>query len=212
MRTPIMLTVGVLTAGALGFGGGYLANDDKRPAAAATADGEGKAVTQPLRDEHEALRPKVERLREAGDAVGVAPVAELRTKIAAAHQFLTGELVPHAEAENEVLYAEIDRLLGGQPVTATMSRDHVEVAKLTEELGELGHKLAEAPSAETELELRATLYGLYRLVELHFAKEEEVYLPILERHLTVEQGRELFEKMAHAAEKHGAEHGEHGHG
>jgi len=31
------------------------------------------------------------------------------------------------------------------------------------------------------------LYGLYAIVKLHFAKEEEVYLPILDQRLTPNQ-------------------------
>lgn len=214
----VIATVGVLAA-AVGFGGGYLINHDgdshassDKAATAAHADGGGKAVTEPLRKEHEALHPKVESLREAGDAVGTVPVKDLRAKVVEAHEFLVKGLVPHAEAENEVLYTEINHLLGTDQATKTMARDHVEVAKLTEELGALEKKLDKEPNAETQLELRQTLYGLYRLVDLHFAKEEEVYLPILEAHLTVEQGKELFEKMGEAAEKQGGDHGGHSEG
>jgi hypothetical protein len=48
-------------------------------------------------------------------------------------------------------------------------------------------------------ELRRVLYGLFALVELHFAKEEEVYLPILDANLTAEQAADLFHKMEAAA-------------
>ena len=43
------------------------------------------------------------------------------------------------------------------------------------------------------------LYGLYALIDLHFAKEEEVYLPILDAHLSAEQAAELFHNMEAAA-------------
>jgi len=35
--------------------------------------------------------------------------------------------------------------------------------------------------------LRRVLYGLYAVVTVHFAKEEEVYLPILDARLTREE-------------------------
>jgi hypothetical protein len=47
--------------------------------------------------------------------------------------------------------------------------------------------------------LRRILYGLYALVKVHFAKEEEIYLPLLETHLTGDEGRQLFESMERAA-------------
>ena len=46
------------------------------------------------------------------------------------------------------------------------------------------------------------LYGVYALLKVHFAKEEEVYLPILDGYLTPESAQEMFEAMetaAHAA-------------
>jgi hypothetical protein len=43
------------------------------------------------------------------------------------------------------------------------------------------------------------LYGLYALVKVHFAKEEEVYLPILDARLSLEEAREMFEAMENAA-------------
>ena len=51
------------------------------------------------------------------------------------------------------------------------------------------------------------LYGLYALVKVHFAKEEEVYLPILDQRLTPEAAQEMFEAMEHAA--HEAKHAAH---
>ncbi len=38
------------------------------------------------------------------------------------------------------------------------------------------------------------LYGLYSIVKLHFAKEEEIYLPILDNHLSEGDAHELFHK------------------
>jgi hypothetical protein len=49
------------------------------------------------------------------------------------------------------------------------------------------------------------LYGLYALVKVHFAKEEEVYLPLLDARLQPREAREMFagmEEAAHAAKVH----------
>jgi len=43
------------------------------------------------------------------------------------------------------------------------------------------------------------LYGLYTLVKVHFAKEEEVYLPLLDANLTPDEAIEMFEAMEKAA-------------
>jgi iron-sulfur cluster repair protein YtfE (RIC family) len=167
-------------------------------------------VTEPLRAEHRHLLPHVEALAEAGDAIGVAPLAEQRAKVAAAHAFLAVHLIPHATAEDEVLYPQLDRLLGGRGGTRptdTMRRDHVEVVRLTEQLDLLRERLhGGSPEPDEERELRRVLYGLHALVGLHFAKEEEVYLPLLDRELTADEAQELFERMERIGADSGAGH------
>lgn len=167
-------------------------------------------VTEPLREEHRHLLPQVEALAEAGDAVGSAPAEELRTKIDAAHAFLTRHLIPHAAAEDEALYPALDRLLGergGTRATDTMRRDHVEVVRLTERLGRLRERLhGDGLEPADERGLRRVLYGLYALVGLHFAKEEEAYLPLLDRELTAGEAQELFERMERIGAYAGAGH------
>lgn len=67
-----------------------------------------------------------------------------------------------------------------------MDREHLEVSKLTDQLGDL-HALtvAEAELSErTVRDLRRVLYGLYAIVNLHFLKEEEIYVDVLEHRLS----------------------------
>jgi iron-sulfur cluster repair protein YtfE (RIC family) len=61
------------------------------------------------------------------------------------------------------------------------------------------------PLRDEYRELRRILYGLYALVKLHFAKEEEIYLPLLDRRLSSEEGRDLFEAMEKEAARVHAE-------
>lgn len=165
-------------------------------------------VTEPLRAEHRHLLPHVEQLAAAGDAVGGAPVAELQADVEAAYEFLTEHLIPHATAEDAVLYPVVDRLVGTRGdthATDTMRRDHVEVVRLTERLGGLRDRLRDG-AGEEEDELRRVLYGLHAVVSLHFAKEEEVYLPLLDRELTAAEAQALFERMEDAGRAAGVGH------
>ena len=158
------------------------------------------APTQPLREEHKELLPHVESLREAAEAVG-GPAGTLSTRVDAAHAFLKEHLIPHAEAEDSALYPVVGREMGAPLATRTMSRDHVEVGRLTEELGALRQQiLAGEPSDATKDALRRVLFGLYTLVKLHFAKEEEIYLPLLDEKLDESSAREMFEAMEQAAQ------------
>jgi iron-sulfur cluster repair protein YtfE (RIC family) len=158
------------------------------------------SVTQPLRDEHRELFPHIERLRAAADAVGDASPGALRSTVDGAYAFLTEHLIPHAQAEERALYPVVGRLLGAPEATNTMSRDHVEVGRLTDELGGLRAAIGSGtPTAAQEKDLRRVLYGLYALVKVHFAKEEEVYLPLLDQRLAVNEAREMFQAMEKAA-------------
>jgi iron-sulfur cluster repair protein YtfE (RIC family) len=156
--------------------------------------------TQPLRDEHRELRPHVERLRQAAEAVSDAPTPELRALLEEVNEFLGRHLIPHAQAEEAALYPVVARLMGASEATATMRRDHVEIGRMVEELRTLQDHLADAAYQPGEAEsLRRALYGLYAVIALHFAKEEEVYLPLLDARLTEAEAQEMFQRMEKAA-------------
>lgn len=157
-------------------------------------------LTQPLRDEHKELLPHIELLRTIADAIGEASIVSLRRSVDEAYAFLTQHLLPHAQAEERVLYPVVGRLMGALEATATMSRDHIEIGRLTEELGSLrSHLVGTSMSASQEQALRRVLYGLSAVVTVHFAKEEEIYLPLLDASLTANEAAQLFGAMERAA-------------
>src|SRR5689334_7397286 len=94
-------------------------------------------LTQPLRDEHKELQPQIDLLRTAADSVGDAPISVLWQQVDVVYDFLTHHLIPHAQAEERALYPVVGKVMGAPEATATMSRDHVEVGRLTEELAAL---------------------------------------------------------------------------
>lgn len=83
-----------------------------------------------------------------------------------------------------------------------MSRDHQEIERLTQELGALRSQVAGESFGEAEVQvLRRVLYGLYALVAVHFAKEEDIYLPLLDTRLTAQEAQQMFEEMERAAQE-----------
>jgi iron-sulfur cluster repair protein YtfE (RIC family) len=157
-------------------------------------------LMQPLRNEHQELLPHIEQFRAAADLVGEGPPAELASAVDRAHEFLSQLLLPHAEAEERALYPVVARVMGSAEATATMSRDHQEISRLAEELAHARAQLKRGVRGPVEdQDIRRILYGLYALVKVHFAKEEEVYLPLLERELAPDQAESMFRAMGHAA-------------
>lgn len=157
-------------------------------------------VTEPLREEHHLLLPQIEKLRVVADCVGEFSRDHLQRSIDEVYDFLAHSLIPHAAAEEAVLYPAVGKALGTPQATTTMSRDHVEVSRLTEQLRVLRSRIFQPDfDRVTAKELRRVLYGLYSVVKLHFAKEEEIYLPILDNHLSEGDAHELFHKIAEIA-------------
>jgi hemerythrin-like domain-containing protein len=159
-------------------------------------------LTQPLHEEHVELMPHIEMLRSVADAIGTMPMDTLRQRVYDVYMFLEHHLLPHAHAEEWALYPTVGKLMGAPAATATMSRDHVEIGQLTEELASLKMQISEKNASESqEKDLRRVLYGLYAVIKLHFAKEEEVYLPLLDARLTQDEARDMFEAMETAAKE-----------
>jgi len=157
-------------------------------------------LTQPLRDEHKELFPYVDRIRQVAELIGDAPITEIRRGVEDVYDFLANHLKPHAEAEDAALYPVVQNALGSPNATKTMSRDHVEVGHYIEELAVLKDSLTDKSLTPTyATALRRVLFGVYGLIKVHFAKEEEVYLPILEEYLTSETAQEMYEAMEAAA-------------
>ena len=144
-------------------------------------------LTQPLRDEHLALRPELSALRLAADAVGTEALGEHLDR---ALRLLVRHMYPHMAAEEEVLYPAIDRIVGSS-ATATMRHDHDEIRRQSARL----EAAAGEADAGQDAELRSTLYGLDAIIRLHLAKEEELYYPLLDQHLAGPEAAEIIAAM-----------------
>jgi iron-sulfur cluster repair protein YtfE (RIC family) len=167
-------------------------------------------VTDPLRSEHAQLLPRLESLTEAARALedsGNEVPAALDTVLV----FLHDSLIPHAQAEDAVLYPMVEQVMKAPGATATMSRDHVEVVTLTADLQRLRDSLHAAPEADQRRDLQRLLYGLYAIIRLHFAKEEELYLPVLDAGLGAAEAAEMFRAMHESAHAGGSAHQEPAH-
>ena len=130
------------------------------------------ATARRLRVEHDAVLPVIEQIRSVADELSTegcnpAPVRALLDR-------LEGELLPHERADEAVLVPLVDRALGGSDATAAMSRTHAEIEHQVARLRRLLAGLDTATvQPEDVVELRRLLYGLYAVLRLHNAQEEE---------------------------------------
>lgn len=158
------------------------------------------ALTRPLRDEHRELLPNIEMLRSTADLVGLAMIEQVCGLLDEAHGFLVQRVIPHAGAEERVLYPVIEEAMGAPGATQAMGLDHVAIARGADELDWLRGQLhGSTLTLDQAMALRRVLYGLHAILKLHFQKVEELYLPVLDCWLTQERARILFGHMADRA-------------
>lgn len=158
--------------------------------------------TDPIREEHSELEPHLHHIERAAAQVTEWDLALAKRSLPQLIGFLREDLVPHAQTEEEVLYPEVDRITGAA-TTATMIVDHVVIGERIDALASSADAALDdwdAPGVAADISRQ--LAAIAGIVRLHFRKEEEVLLPILDANLTVEQGHALFESMGHTAHTH----------
>jgi hypothetical protein len=139
-------------------------------------DGE---LAQRFQFEHDLVKADLERIRSVANTLGDVPPEKALDQLRQLHALLVDEIEPHEEAEEEVLYPALGRVLGGNDPTGPMSRAHVEIAHQIHRLGHLLDDIgSDGPDAEDIIELRGLLYGLHAVLRLHTTQEEESYLSL----------------------------------
>ena len=143
------------------------------------AEPEAEDPAELIRGEHRGLVDGVAGLARLAVVASSMDADELKAGLEVAVSFLQDELLPHAQAEERLVYPAVEKVLrarGG--ATASMALDHRRIADLTSDLARV------AASSPWDMDRDAgqrLLMGLSALVTLHFDKEEEVYLPQLGR-------------------------------
>lgn len=155
--------------------------------------------TEPLRAEHRELVPHLVHILDLADAVTEGNDPVLADRVERIHGFLVEDLLHHAEVEEHALYPVVARAMGAPEATGTMTKDHVEIGRMVDELGLVKEQLGSGSiDASQAREIRRLLYGLHAVVKLHFRKEEEVYLPLLDARLSESEGAALVEALREA--------------
>ena len=100
-----------------------------------------------------------------------------------------------ATASDATFIAAYDAYRAGDPSKFARAAGKLEGHPLTPwlEYWELSMRLEDAEQPELVADVSRQLAAIAAIVRLHFRKEEEVLLPILDAGLTVEQGHELFD-------------------
>jgi iron-sulfur cluster repair protein YtfE (RIC family) len=125
--------------------------------------------TEPFRREHEELYSRIEHVKQAAREVARLEREEREALVGRIIGFLRGTLVPHAKAEEKVLYPEWAKLVGFDDAAVPMVHDHEAIVARIEQL-------EHTDIADVDM-LQELLYGLHALISVHFRKEEDIQLP-----------------------------------
>jgi hypothetical protein len=138
------------------------------------------ATARRLYDQHLSVRPVVEQVR----AVCRRPAAEPRRPPAGPLLVqVQKELLPHERAEEAELVPILAKALGGADPAGAISRTHAEIEHRISRLGRLldaaaGTERTGADAVDVA-DLERLLYGLYAILRLHNAREEEAAFSLL---------------------------------
>jgi iron-sulfur cluster repair protein YtfE (RIC family) len=152
--------------------------------------------TEAMRSEHAVLRREASRLAHVASGLAKWSTPDTPDQLTAIRAFLYGQLLPHAQAEDAVLYPLMDKVMGADQATATMTADHEAIHRRAESLSALITTIGATPATPTEIEaLREHLYALWAIVDLHLDKEERILFALLDERLSPADTRTLTEKM-----------------
>lgn len=128
--------------------------------------------TDPFREEHHELLEHLEHMAATARELPKLSDAERAERVDRVLGFLRGTLMPHAKAEEEILYPEWARLVGFADAAVPMVHDHEAIVARIERIERTDVGDIDA--------LQELLYGLYALIGVHFRKEEDLQLPVFD--------------------------------
>jgi len=157
------------------------------------------SLTQASHEHHDRLMPHVDRLAELAEMLGESVAPGFGDACEAEHHFITSQLLPHIEAIETTLYGALDRLMEGRHSMAPMRREHAELRRLIDSMGQYHELVTEGRLGSAEvIGLRRALYRLHAILRVHLA-EEELYLRVLDRNLSAEEIDQLARGIEHAS-------------
>lgn len=186
------------------------AHDAERPHAPAPS---GSRPSESFRAEHVEILHHLDATSQRAAALMTAKEADVNGQIQAIVGFFQNELMPHAQAEEAVLYGVADRLIPTKApyrYTDSLRYEHTEVHAAVEEMASFAKSADRSPQAVTEFSRLAIATA--GLVRGHFGAEENVILDALDRLMTPEEfQREVVEPTIAYVRKQGGGHHHHDH-
>ena len=149
----------------------------------------GDRVIAPLREARAPLYSGLRTLQVAAEAVTAGePAAVALPALDAALAYLDSQLLAYSRAEEFTLFPAVDGVIGQRGASLVMEAQHRTLVVMA---GDLRTVVAAAHDARDAAAysryLLPLLHGLYALARAHLEAEDEVYLTLLDEHLSESQ-------------------------
>ena len=132
-----------------------------------------------MQEQHIRLSPVLNRLTFLADQVLAMPATEAITALQEFSALLGGQLLPHEQDDDQIIYPKVASLLGGDDPMAALSRSHREIFVLVRKLQRAIASLPDTQDHPTVMrDIQRLLYSLDAILRLHFSQEEELYLTL----------------------------------
>jgi heavy metal translocating P-type ATPase len=133
-------------------------------------------VALALHQEHQDLRPALDRLREIADALDDSTSEKAIGLIVEADRIVSRHIVVHERKDESGVYPRLAEALQDKHGLAAMSRAHREILHLSRLLGRIGKGLkAEETDRYLIRDAQRVIESIESLVRLHNAQEEDIY-------------------------------------
>lgn len=136
----------------------------------------------PFTREHAQLEPVIEQIRQLADELPGLPATAIKGRLAELGVLLKQQLIPHEAHDDAQVYPQLTPLLGGDDPLASMNAMHREIFHVTRTLNRMATDMAaDGPDSDWLSEIQRLLYGLYAVVHLHCAQEDELFHALADR-------------------------------
>jgi soluble P-type ATPase len=134
--------------------------------------------TRQLRSDHARLRLVLDDVRAVADNLAEGTTTEALTVLRRLTGRLQETIVAHELIDETRIYPELAERLGGEDPLAPMSRVHLEIFHLVDQLERIATGAEHRVDPADVTDARRLLYALDAIVRLHLSQEEELLLAV----------------------------------
>ena len=157
-------------------------------------------VVGPLRQAREPLHAGLRQLQVAAESLDGAEQRVAAAALESALGYLERQLIPILQAEDFTMFPALDGVLGATGACQVMVAQHRAIEAMAHDLRQVVEAArTDEDAAAYARYLLPLLHGLYALIRAHLESEDDVYLALLDEHLSESQVNVITENLERIA-------------